>query len=104
MATKSSSRHIDAVDRLAADLQQARLHTRRIRRHHSLMVAAGNVPAVKAAASRLQTAMAWEARVQGRWERAAVMDKAWWLRGPAAVPGADRGSIASPVFGDRRAA
>src|SRR6266536_487576 len=75
---------LNAVDRLAAVYQQARLHKRRMHRCASLAIAAGDPAAVSAALLRFRVAVGWEARTRRRYERAVLVEYAWWTDAPAA--------------------
>ena len=87
-----STQRPNVVDRLAAVYQQARLHKRRMHRCLSLALTAGDIPAVRAALARFRTAAGWEARTRRRYERAVLLEYAWWTHGtngtlgPAAQP------------------
>ena|SRR6266542_3905586 len=73
---------LNAVDRLAAVYQQARLHKRRMHRWASLAIAAGDMSAVQAALMRFRAAVAWEARTRQRYQRAVLIEYAWWTHAP----------------------
>jgi hypothetical protein len=100
MSKTQKSDQGEAVDRLAAVYQQARLHTRRMHRCLSLAVAAGDPGAATAALVRLRDALAWEQRAQRRYERAALLSYAWWTDLPARATAAaapDAITAAPPV-------
>ena len=85
----------NAVDRLAANYQQARRHKRRMHRCVSLAVAAGDIPAVRAALSRYRAALAWEERTRRRYERAALLEYTAWTRAAPASAGQTTARTAS---------
>ena len=67
---------IDAVDRLAAIYQQARLHARAMRDRLAAALATGDRGAIRDAHVRLRSAAAWESRTEQRYISAVMYEHA----------------------------
>jgi hypothetical protein len=100
MSRTRKKSHGDAVDRLAARYQQARLHARWMHRCAALAVATCDPADATAALERFHAAAAWEERTRRRYERAVLLEYAWWTHGTEGahrVPGTLGAGDATPV-------
>jgi hypothetical protein len=78
MSQHTPSARVDAIDRLAAAWQQARLHERRTRRCLEEAVASGDPRAIGEARTRQHAACIWESNTRRRYLRAVELGFAWW--------------------------